>query len=408
MNGNIFKSAPILVPLFSPKSENFTKWAVIACDQFTSDPAYWKRVEERVGDSISTYQFILPEAYLGTEKEKSHMQQWKSYMSCYRSTPIRPRLNKYHGFVFVERTLGTGKTRRGILGMIDLEAYDYSKESKSQVRATEETVPSRIPPRMKNRSMATVEFPHILVFAEDKTGFFKKAEELAGRVLYDFDLMENGGHLKGSAIEKEAADELEALIGESEKLSSLPYAVGDGNHSLAAAKAHYENLKKELGDEAAEHPARYALCEIVSLDDDAIEFEPIHRIIKGVDRADLISSLEKSAVRGDGEQTVTVITKDGEAKYSFTEKTHAMTVGTLQNFIDGYISAHDGASCDYIHGEKALRQLVEEDSVAFMFDGFEKSRIFEFIGDGPMPRKTFSMGDAESKRYYLEARQIVK
>ncbi len=408
VNKTIFSKADILLPKYAPTSENFSKWAVIACDQFTSDIAYWNRVEDAVKDSISTYHYILPEAYLGKEKESAHKNTVARYMATYAHGPLQAMTPPFTGFIYIERTLTDGKVRHGILGAVDLEEYDYSPTSTSPIRATEETVASRIPPRCAMRRGATVELPHIMVFAEDRTGLFAKAEELCGRVLYDFELMEGGGHIKGYAVEGDACDALTAAIAENEAACPLPYAMGDGNHSLASAKMHYEEIKAELGEDATGHPARYALCEVVSISDTAIEFEPIHRIVTGVSKDELIAALEKIAEKASGEQEVRVITDSGECVYSFTETSHSMAVGTLQNFIDGYIASHDGAECDYIHGEEELKALVSESSVAFMFDGFDKSRLFEFIKDGPLPRKTFSMGDARSKRYYLEARKIVK
>ena len=220
--------------------------------------------------------------------------------------------------------------------------------------------------------------------------------------------MQGGGHIKGYAIEGKAAEKFSAYIAENEAACKLPYAVGDGNHSLAAAKHHYEKTKLILGDGATNHPARYALCEIISIYDEAVEFEPIHRILKNVDVADVIASLSKIASIENGDQRTRVITSSSASIYSFFETSHDMTVGTLQNFIDDYVKNHPEAACDYIHGEEELRALVDESSVAFMFDGFDKSMLFSYIKNGPMPRKTFSMGDARIKRYYLEARRILK
>ena len=318
-------------------------------------------------------------------------------------------MNTVNGYIFIERTLSNGAIRRGILGKLDLEEYDYSPSSTSNIRATEQTVPERIPPRSALRAMASVELPHAMIFAQDRCDLYAKVEKIATEcpVIYDFDLMQGGGHIKGYAVEGEAADKVSHLIAENESMCVLPYAVGDGNHSLAAAKAHYENLKRSSIEGINSHPARYALCEIVSISDAAIEFEPIHRILKNVDPSDVINSLSAIAQVGTGAQEARVITAAGEAVYSFTQTSHDMTVGTLQNFIDEYVMSHKGAVCDYIHGEAELRSLVSDTSVAFMFDGFDKSQLFVYIKNGPMPRKTFSMGDSRSKRYYLEVRKII-
>lgn len=406
----IFSAADILIPNFSPASEDFAKWAVIACDQFTSDVSYWDKTESLIGTSPSTYDYILPEAYLETPRADMKTESFKAKMAEINSSVLNPATPAVSGFVYIERTLSDGKIRRGILGKLDLCEYDYAADSRSSIRATEQTVAERIPPRSALRAMASVEFPHAMVFTDDKTSLFEKTAEIAAScsVIYDFDLMQGGGHIKGYKIEGEAAERLQSLIAENERASALPYAVGDGNHSLAAAKVLYTEISEKFGEESMSHPARHALCEIVSIYDDAIEFEPIHRIVKNVNVAELLSALASIAQAGGGEQSIRVITADAENVFAFTKTSHDMTVGTLQNFIDDYISSHPGTVCDYIHGEEELRALVLENSVAFMFDGFDKSQLFSYIKNGPMPRKTFSMGDARSKRYYLEGRVIVK
>ena len=405
MATNIFSESDILLPNFAPNDGAFTKWAVIACNQFTSDISYWDETEKIVGDSPSTYNYILPEAFLETERAERKTESFKCFMSEVSNAPFVP----LNGFIYVERTLGNGKIRRGIIGKVDLEEYDFRSDAMANIRATEQTVAERIPPRSALRAAASIELPHAMIFSDDKNGLFKKARDIAANcpVIYDFDLMQGGGHIKGYLIKDENAETLSDIISENEGLCPIPYAVGDGNHSLAAAKALYDSKKTELGNAASAHPARYALCEIVSIFDDAIEFEPIHRIVKNVDVTDLLTSLSAIAEAGNGKQETRVITNDGEKLYTFTKLSHDMTVGTLQNFIDGYLRSHPEAICDYIHGEDELRLLVNETSVAFMFDGFDKSNLFSYIKNGPMPRKTFSMGDARSKRYYLEARKIV-
>ena len=409
MARKIFTSADILIPHFTSESDSFEKWAVIACDQFTSDPSYWGKVEKNIDSSPSTYDYILPEAYLDTPKASEKFESFKAKTASLDSSVLMHEKSKISGFVYIERTLGNGKIRHGILGKLDLEEYDYSKDSVSNIRATEETVSARIPPRSALRAEARIELPHAMVFVDDRTSLYELARSLVteGDVIYDFDLMQDGGHIKGYALTGDAALKLSDRIAKNEELCPLPYAVGDGNHSLAAAKAHYESVKSAIGEEALSHPARYALCEIVAIGDDAIEFEPIHRILKNVDPDDVLTSLSNLAEKANGGQEIKVITESGESVYSFVKTSHDMTVGTLQNFIDEYVAAHEGSECDYIHGEDELRALVASNSVAFMFDGFDKSKLFEYIKNGPMPRKTFSMGDARSKRYYLEARVIV-
>ncbi|MBQ8524985.1 MAG: DUF1015 family protein [Clostridia bacterium] len=404
----IFSTADILLPDYVKSSKEFEKWSVIACDQFTSDLSYWNQTESIINGTPSTYDYILPEAFLGTDREAEKTADFKSKMSALSSSPLTKEVN---GYIYIERTLSDGKIRRGILGKLDLEHYDYAADSSSAVRATEQTVAERIPARRALRAEAVIELPHIMVFADDVTGLFETAKSLANEenVLYDFELMQGGGHIKGYAIEGELTEKLVQAISKNESSASLPYAVGDGNHSLAAAKSHFEMIKAKLGKEVAmHHPARYALCEVVSIYDEAIEFEPIHRILKGVDVKKLLSALGEITSDGAGDQSIRLITADAENTLRFTKTTHDMTVGTLQNFIDAYLTENAGV-CDYIHGESELRALAEnENSVAFMFEGFDKSKLFTYIKNGPMPRKTFSMGDARSKRYYLEARRIAE
>ena len=416
-----FKRADILLPNFSKDSEKMKKWSVVACDQYTSEPDYWKGVEECVGDSPSTFRITVPEIYLNDADIDQRIKRTNAAMDKYMAEQV---FEEYKNtYIFVERTLANGVKRLGIMGAVDLEDYDYSKESQTKIRATEGTVVSRIPPRLKVRKDAPVELPHIMMLIDDdKREIIEKNSEMTDSFekLYDFDLMQNSGHIAGYKMSEAACARLEEKLSalddidafnkkyDVKKDSPLIFAMGDGNHSLAAAKSLYCSIKEKLGDGALTHPARYALCEIVSIYDDAIEFEPIHRIVKNVSPDELISALSGVASEVDGEQKIRVITKDSEKVYSFTSTTHDMTVGTLQNFIDEYIVSHSGVVCDYIHGEDELRALVREDSVAFMFDGFDKSQLFSYIKNGPMPRKTFSMGDAKSKRYYLEGRVIVK
>ncbi len=403
----IFSPAKILLPTFHNDSEKMSLWSVIACDQFTSEIAYWARCQEQIGDSASTYRYILPEAYLGKEEESIHSQIVKESMERFDDKSMAD----INGLIYVERTLPNGKVRRGLVGKMDLEAYDFSVGSASPIRATEATVVERIPARCAVRALAKTELPHILVLIDDGCGVFDLAESLKAEEnkLYDFALMAGGGHIKGYALTGEALDTIMSKIFEYEKTSAdVVYAMGDGNHSLAAAKANWENCKKAGAD--MHHPARYALCEITPLGDDSLVFEPIYRILQNVDKEDFLEALDSVTAEGNGEETVTVIASELEKVLHFTKKTHALTVGTLQNFIDAYIASHPGVVCDYIHGEEALRNLSgENNAVGFILDGMDKSGLFSYVSNhGTLPRKTFSMGEAESKRYYLEMRKIIK
>lgn len=397
----------ILLPRFLSNAEDMKRWAVIACDQFTSDVSYWDRVEAFTKGRASTYDYILPEAFLGSAREEKKAADVVSHMRDFDVSDFAKSAESIHGYVYLERTLASGDVRRGIVGMIDLEAYDFAPESSSPIRATEETVTSRIPARCRMRRDASIELPHVLLFADDRNGIFECAKNIEKRPLYNFCLMENGGSIRGYAVEGDAVQALTETIAENESRCAIPYAVGDGNHSLAAAKAHYDEIRRALGASAAGHPARYALCELVSVYDEAIKFEPIYRLLTGIDREQLKSELNRAVSVG-GEQSFTLVMGDSEETMAFAASRHPMTVGTLQAFIDEYISTHPGAMCDYIHGRSELIRLsADESSAGFLTDCFERSELFKLIVDGPLPRKTFSMGDAFSKRYYIESRRII-
>ena len=402
----VFSPAEILLPKFAGDSEKMKKWAVIACDQFTSEPEYWERCENLIGDCDSAYNYIVPEAYLGTDAEEKQNARVASSMKSFNEN----EMTTVSGLIYVKRTLPDGEVRRGIVGKIDLEAYDYSVGSASAVRATEKTVIERIPPRCKVRAEAEIELPHILILTDDKRALYDLADSLVtdSDIAYDFDLMQGGGHITGYALTGKTLDTMIDEIGAYERSrDDLVYAMGDGNHSLAAAKAHWENVKSTTSDMS--HPARYALCEITSISDDSLVFEPIYRIMKKCDINDVLASLA-NVTGGCGVQHITAISSAGFTETSFNFPTHALTVGTLQNFIDDYISSHPGVICDYIHGEGTLIRLaMEPGSVGFLFDGMSKGELFPYVEEhGTLPRKTFSMGEAESKRYYLEARRITK
>ena len=409
-NTTFFSRARILTPPFSADPSAMRRWAVIACDQFTSEPEYWASCRREIGASPSTLGVSMPEAWLGTDEEGRHGETIRENMTSFRAENRSDDMRETDGFIYVERTLPDGSVRRGIVGAVDLEAYDYAEGSAPPVRATEGTVLERIPPRQKVRAEASVEFPHILVLADDRVGLFDCARTLRGSLLYDFDLMRGGGHIRGWAVTGENARRLTEKTAEYESsMGDMVYAVGDGNHSLAAAKAHWEKVKGNGG--GMTHPARYALCEITPLPDASLRFEPIYRIVKNCDPAELRAALE--AVTGEsvpGGQTVTLVTKDGREDRTFLFPTHALTVGTLQDFIDRYTADHPGAVCDYIHGEASLLSLAQApDAVGFLFGGMDKGELFPYVSRfGRLPRKTFSMGEAESKRYYLEARKIVR
>ena len=391
-----FNPADILLP-----KTGFEKWAVVACDQYTSEPEYWNDVESIVGDAPSALRVILPEIYLSGDNSE-RIAAINANMQSYLDGGIFD-LHE-NSMIYVERESGVD-IRRGIVGVIDLEDYDYSKGATSAIRATEATVIERIPPRVQIRKDAPLELPHILLLIDDPdcTVIEPLAAEKDGfEKAYDFDLMKDGGHIEGrflsdSAIAK-VQDALEALL---DVNNGLLFAVGDGNHSLATAKECYNLSRDPL--------ARYALVEVVNIHDESIEFEPIYRVLFNVDAEDFIESFSAyTDMKGIGKrQRFRCITPevDGELEVKSTAK---LPVGTLQSFIDVYMKQHPEVRVDYIHGEDVVESLCEQErTLGFIFDGMMKDELFPaIIADGSLPRKTFSMGHARDKRYYIEARKI--
>ena len=408
--------ANILLPDFD--KVDGTRWATIACDQFTSEPDYWNSAEALVKDAPSALRVILPEIYLNDEREKrvsainaTMLEYEKSVLAEHKGTMI-----------YLERTDAKGNLRRGIVACIDLEDYDYAVGKKPLIRATEGTVLDRIPPRAEVRKNASIELPHVMLLIDDKDGkvIEKCAEKKAHFTpAYAFSLMLGGGAVKGYFICEKEIEEINSRLGsliDSEENQPLLFAVGDGNHSLATAKAHYESIKKQFPDTAAESPARYALCEVVNIHDSSLEFEPIYRVMFDVDAKALADELRAyaDAVSADAAnkvypaQVVHCIDIDGEFDVTFAHGCHSLTVGTLQKFLDEYIKSHKECEIDYIHGVDSLKALSSrKNAIGFIFDGMEKSDLFPAVSrDGALPRKTFSMGEARDKRYYIESRKI--
>ena len=416
MHQNCFLPAEILLP----KVEDMSKWAVIACDQFSSQPAYWDRVRANAGDAPSTIHLILPEAQLGTEQEPALTEEINRTMAAYLEQDL---FTVYpNSFVYVERTLQSGAIRKGLVGMVDLEAYDYSMGSTSDIRATEKTVVERIPPRMRVRKNAPLEFPHILMLADDHDKVLIEpitAQKEHLKKLYECMLMEDGGHIAGWLVDgAEAQAFMERLTTYTqhvdEKYTGLPgtpmvFAVGDGNHSLATAKACYEELKKAHPDEdLSQHPARYALVELENIHDTAQEFAPIHRVIVKTDAPALLKAVQDNLCAETGFPVEWYMGNDHGTIYLDQSKGQ-LAVGILQSFLDQYLAQHDGET-DYIHGDADLVELADQDNaIGFLLPVMEKSQLFRgVIADGILPRKTFSMGHAREKRYYLEGRKITK
>ena len=408
-----FYPADILLPDF--KKVDGEKYAVVACDQFTSEPAVWDETERIVGDAPSTLRFILPELYLSERKERIpgiHAEMDKAQSDgLFTEYP--------HAMIYLRRTQSDGTVREGLVGAIDLLDYDYRPGSKPPIRATEGTVLERVPPRVDIRRGAKIELPHVMLLLDDpdKTVIEPLADLVTDKApLYDFDLMQGGGHVTGylldRAKQKRVDDALDALTPDVD--DPLIFAVGDGNHSLAAAKAYFEELCDTLGDEALSHPARYALVELVNLHSPALVFRPIYRAVFGADETDLTNALlsdvlAASVGNSDVKPTrLTVLTGKTPFEVTYPHGTHPLDVGTLQSFLDRYAAAHPGVTVDYIHGEEALASIVSErGAIGFLFPGMEKEQLFPAVSEkGALPRKTFSMGEARDKRYYLEARRI--
>lgn len=421
MNTTAFSSADILIPC---NSVNMEKWSVIACDQYTSEPQYWSETEKITKDSPSALNLILPEVYLEEDDVEKRIEKIHYEMKKVLDSDI---LKEYKdSMIYVERVQSNNIVREGIIGKIDLEEYDYSKGSTSMVRATESTVIERIPPRVKIRNKAPLELPHIMILIDDPDNTV--IEPLKNSIndyekLYDFTLMQGGGSIKGYLIDKNNQNKIndalcklgdKKVFEEKYNLKDKPvllFAMGDGNHSLATAKAYYEQLKAENPDkDLSNHPARYALVEIVNLHSKALEFEAIHRLLTGIDKDKLINemtnqlNLAKEAVSS---QYFTLVTNNSSEKFYIQNKSSNLSVGSVQNFLDKYLKENNG-KIDYIHGTDTLTSLVDsDDSIGIILPDMDKSELFPtVISDGALPRKTFSMGHAADKRYYIEARKI--
>ena len=415
------KPADILLP----RDCDMTKWAVVACDQFTSQPEYWEEVERIVGDAPSTLRLILPESKLNDADVEEHISAINAAMADYMARDIF----KTYGdsVIYIERSQSDGTIRHGLVMAVDLEQYDYTPGSGSLIRATEGTVLERIPPRVRVRKDAPIELPHVMVLIDDPKGTCIEpitAASASMEKVYDFELMMKGGHLKGwkltDAQMDALADALEALASPQameEKygltgVAPLLFAVGDGNHSLATAKTCYENLKKVTPeDQWADLPARYALAEIVNLHDDALQFEAIHRVVFGVKPEDFMDAFKAAypnAYEGKGEgHTIEVVWEGHDGFITVPNPKVQLAVGTLQSFLDGYLKDH-GGEVDYIHGDEVTKELGSKPgNMGFLLPAMGKDQLFKTVmADGVLPRKTFSMGHAEDKRYYVEGRKI--
>jgi len=414
MNNNVFLPADILLP----KNADFSKWAVIACDQFTSDQAYWNRVRANAEGSVSTITLILPEAELGTEKEAAHTALINKTMAEYMENGVFETYE--NSLIYVERTLENGSIRMGLMGMVDLDAYDYNVGASSAIRATERTVTERIPPRQRVRRDAPIELPHILLLCDDHDKVLIEpiaAKKADFKVLYDFDLMEQGGHITGWLVPQEEVAKFNETLAdysanvgkkyEGLKGEPVVFAVGDGNHSLATAKSCYEELKKNNpGVDLSAHPARYALVELENIHDPSQAFEPIHRVIFDTDTEKLLKDVEEN-ICAEGGYPVKWYIGDKSGTVYLDRAKSELAVGVLQAYLDAWLKENKG-EIDYIHDDDALIALAaKENAIGFLVPGMEKSQLFRgVVSDGVLPRKTFSMGHSREKRYYLESRKI--
>jgi uncharacterized protein (DUF1015 family) len=443
----IISDIGIQIPqVYLPKpGTDLKKWAVIACDQFTSEPEYWNEVEKIVGDAPSTLNLTFPEVYLEKPGGEERIQSIQAAMRKYMDEGI---LQPREGFIYVERTVA-GKTRKGIILCLDLERYDYNKGSSSLIRATEGTIVDRLPPRIKIRQGAAMELPHILVLIDDPNRTVIEPLSSAKSKLekiYDFDLMLDSGHLAGYAVsaepstgsgqsfENQVVEALRGLaspetfaakygIGREEPV--LLFAMGDGNHSLATAKAIWEKVKQQVG---MDHPSRYALVEIENVHDEGLEFEPIHRVLFNL-KKDLFAELKKTfgdnfsyaevasaeemvkrvdSAQG-GKQAIGLV--GGGKKFGVIEIANPssnLAVGTIQAFLDAFLKDGGAEKIDYVHGKDVVERLaLQAGNAGFYLAGMDKSDLFKtVILDGVLPRKTFSMGEAREKRFYMEARKI--
>lgn len=414
-----FRAGNILIP----KKTDMTKWSVVACDQYTSEPEYWNEVTEIVGDAPSTLNLTLPEIYLEESDVNERIKRINENMNKLLAEDFFNELED--SMIYLERTQSDGKVREGLMGIVDLEDYSYEVGSQTLIRATEKTVIERIPPRVKVRENAKLELPHIMILIDDE----KKdiIESLKNKVtetdvVYDFDLMKNGGHIKGYKLNGEVINEINTKL---ENLADKDYfekkynvhdkgillfAMGDGNHSLATAKACYENLKKTMSkEEYLNNPARYALVELVNLHSSALEFEAINRVVFDVDSKKLVEELNKYYTineNGNG-QEFELVTSNGVKKLYIENPKSNIAVGSIQMFLDEYLKNNSG-KIDYIHGDDVTKELtLKGNNVGFIFKPMKKEELFRtVILDGALPRKTFSMGHSYDKRYYLEARKI--
>ena len=432
-----FSEMGVKIPeILLPKNLDVSTWSVVACDQYTQDREYWKNVEKTAAGKPSTLNIILPEVYLNDADKSIRIEKIRETMKNYIESGIFA--DAQEEFIYVERKTAYGRVRHGLVCTIDLETYEWKPFSKALIRATEATIVERIPPRMEIRKGAPLETPHIMLLVNDPN--HSLVEETGEKVksqapVYSGNLMQNSGSISGWKVCGEENLEyvrstLESLAesNTAEDGSIFLFAVGDGNHSLATAKAVWDEYKKEHPEDT-ESRVRYALVEIVNIYDTGLTFEPIHRVIFDVDAEKLIADtaeklngktenlaspeeLEK-AVKNSKTDFGFVYLKDGKQIYTLlkTDITD-LAVSRLQPALDEFLKAEKAngtkAEIDYIHGAQEVFRLgAKENATGILLPPVAKDSFFATInGRGPLPRKSFSMGEADEKRFYLECRKL--
>ena len=409
--------------LLLPANCDMGKWSVVACDQFSSQPEYWDALDAAVGDAPSTLRMMLPEAYLESRDQLEQAEKINAKMREYLAGGVFRTVPE--GYVYLERTLTGGAVRRGLVGALDLEAYNYSKDSRTPIRATEGTIESRLPPRVRVRRDAILEMPHVMVFVDDaENRLLGPLAEKSGELpkLYDFELCCGGGHLRGWRVAGADAQAVGAAIDELSDPAALMekyrnaapavFAMGDGNHSLAAAKKYWEELKPGLSEsERKTHPARFGLVELVNIHDAAVTFEPIHRVMFATDAADFIAGAKSYwAGRGSGTgaaHRIRLVSAGADEALEVRSLTIGGLIGAAEDFCQGWTSSH-GGRVDYIHNNDTAEAMGRRPGcAAILLPRMEKNELFpSIIHSGPFPKKSFSIGRAEDKRYYLECRKI--
>jgi hypothetical protein len=440
-----FEKIGLQVPviLLPNKDIELHKWSVVACDQYTSQPEYWEQVKNTAAGSPSTLNVIFPEVFLEDDDGEQRISNINKTMRQYLDEGVLTPMKK-RGFMLVDRKTSQAPSRKGLVVSIDLEQYDFSSGSHTLIRATEGTIVDRLPPRIKVRQDAAIELPHIMVLIDDpERTVIEPLFEQNLQPLYDFELMMNSGHLKGYAIDtpemiQQVADNLQQLASPqifAKKYNAagkevLLYAMGDGNHSLATAKAMWENIKAQASDiqSVMDNPTRYALVELVNIHDEGLQFEPIHRIIFNVNPDQLLTDMQQhfagncsinrsgdeadmkaqaEAAKGDNVHIIPFNDASGYGFININNPAFTLELATLESFLNDYLEK-TGGKVDFIHGDDVVNELgVQEGNMGFFFPPISKHSLFKtIIFDGALPRKTFSMGEADEKRFYLEARKI--